>query len=94
MLQGTLAIVHELVKWVGMLYIGQGLVYVLSFGRHPSNPVYRLLSFLTSPVTGAVRRITPRAIVDHHVPMVAFLLMFWAWAALIFVRHALLVKPA
>lgn len=89
-----LALVHELTKLVGMLYIGQGAVYLLSFGRHEANPVYRLLRFLTSPVTWLVRRLTPAFVVDRHVPLVAFLLLFWIWLALIFVRRDLMLHAA
>lgn len=85
-MQFALAALHELVKFVGLLLIGQFLVYVLSFGRHERNPIYRALRFLTSPVVTGVRFITPRAIVDRHIPLVAFLLAFWSWAILIFVR--------
>ncbi|KAF0223375.1 MAG: hypothetical protein FD176_1981 [Rhodospirillaceae bacterium] len=85
-MQFTLMLIHELVKLVGLLLIGQLLVYVLSFGRHESNAVYRALRFLTSPVVGVVRRITPAKVADRHVPLVSFLLLFWVWAALIFIR--------
>lgn len=85
-MQAVLAIVHELVKFIGLLYIGQGLVYVLSFGRHETNPVYKALRFLTSPVTRLVRAVTPAIVVDRHVPLAAFFLTFWAWVILIFLR--------
>jgi hypothetical protein len=90
-MQGALAIAHELVKFVGMLYIGQGLVRLLSFGQHERNPVYRLFRFLTSPVTAFVRWLTPRQVLDRHVPIAAFMLVFWSWLALIVVRRSLLL---
>ncbi|HMN82156.1 MAG TPA: hypothetical protein PKA20_19840 [Burkholderiaceae bacterium] len=93
-MQGLLAVAHELVKFAGLLLIGQGLVYVLSFGRHETNPVYRFFRLLTSPVIAGVRRITPTAIVDRHLPLVAFMLLFWAWLALIFVRRGLSLAGA
>jgi hypothetical protein len=86
----ALAATHELVKFIGLLLIGQGLVYVMSFGRHERNPVYRTFRFLTSPVVWGVRRITPAKVANHHVPVVSFFLMFWVWVALIFVRHDLM----
>lgn len=90
----ALRVMHELVKFAGLLYIGQGLVRVLSFGRHEGNPIYRFLRFLTSPITHAVRRFTPKAVLDRHVPFVAFLLLFWAWLLLIFVRRSMLLPGA
>lgn len=91
-MQLFLALLHELVKFAGLLLIGQGLVFVFSFGRHETNPVYRFMRFLTSPVTRFVRRITPALVVDRHIPLVAFFLLFWAWVALIFVRRALILQ--
>lgn len=85
-MQFALALVHEVVKFIGLLLIGQLLVYLFSFGRHDSNPVYRLFRFLTSPVVAAVRWITPAKVADRHVPVVSFLLLFWVWALLIYVR--------
>lgn len=90
----ALAALHELVKFAGMLLIGQCLVYVLSFGRHENNPIYRVFRFLTSPVVKCVRRITPAKVADHHVPVVSFFLVFWAWVLLIFVRQELMLGSA
>ena len=39
-----------------------------------------------------MRRITPKAVVDKHVPLVSFLLVFWIWVVLIFVRRGLIVQ--
>lgn len=85
-MQFALTLAHELVKFVGLMLIGQFLVYVLCFGRHEGNPVYRFFRMLTSPVVRAVRRITPAKVADRHVPVVSFLLTFWAWVALIALR--------
>jgi len=60
-----------------LLLVGQFLVGVMSFGRHERNAVYRLFRFLTSPVVRLTRAITPARVVDGHVPVVAFLLLFW-----------------
>lgn len=89
--QFALAAVHEIVKFVGLLFLAQALVRVLSFGRHEGNSVYRAIRFLTSPVVKATRLVTPRLVADEHVPVVAFLLMFWAWVALILIRKDLMV---
>jgi len=59
-LQFFLALLHELTKYVGLLFIGQFLVFVLSFGRHEGNPVYRFFRFLTSPINRSCAASTPR----------------------------------
>ncbi len=76
-------VLKGLVEFAGLMLLGQGLVWVLSFGRHETNPVYRGMRFLTSPVTRVVRRATPAFIVDRHIPALAFGLLFWVWVALL-----------
>jgi hypothetical protein len=34
---------------------------------------------LTHPFTGLVRRVTPSLVVDRHIPLVTFILLFWVW---------------
>ena len=75
-------VLKGLVEFAGLLLLGQGLVFLMSFGRHESNPVYRVMRFLTSPVTRLVRRLAPAFVVDRHVPALAFILLFWIWVAL------------
>ncbi len=89
-----LQVVHELVKFAGLLLLAQGLVYVLSFGRHEGNVIYKFLRFLTSPVTNVARKITPKLVVDRHVPFAAFFLLFWLYVILIFVRLDLIKGAA
>lgn len=83
----ALMVIHELVKFVGLLLVAQLLVFALSFGRHERNVVYRAIRFLLSPATRLVRLITPRIVVDKHIPLVTFLIAFWAWVVLIFIRR-------
>ena len=63
---------------------GQGIVHVLCrvFGQDPkSNFFYRILEIVGSPFTRLCRRITPRFILDRHMPLVAvsLLLVAYAW---------------
>ncbi|MFZ4760310.1 MAG: hypothetical protein ACOYLX_19265 [Burkholderiaceae bacterium] len=69
--------VYAVAAFAMLLLVGQFLVRVMSFGRHEHNPVYRLFRFLTSPVVRLTRVITPARVIDAHVPVVAFLLLFW-----------------
>ncbi|HYF59139.1 MAG TPA: hypothetical protein VEA81_09295 [Burkholderiaceae bacterium] len=81
-MSALLGIVHTLVWYVMLLLIGQFLVRLMSFGRHEQNPVYRLFRFLTSPVVRVARAVTPAKVSDDHVPVVAFLLLFWIFLGL------------
>jgi hypothetical protein len=76
-------VLKGLVEFAGLMLLGQGIVFVLSFGRHETNPIYRAMRFLTSPVTRFVRWATPAFVVDRHVPALAFVLLFWIWVALL-----------
>lgn len=73
---------RALVEVAGWFLIGQGVLYLLAGSTRERNPVYRLLSLLTAPVVRLTRSITPRVVVDRHVPLVAFVLLFWLWIAL------------
>jgi uncharacterized protein YggT (Ycf19 family) len=73
----VLGYVQVMAIYIGMLLIGQGAVYLLSFGKHESNAVYKLFTLVTSPVLKLVRLITPSQVSDKHLPFVGFLLMFW-----------------
>ena len=83
------SIVKGLVEFAGLLLVGQGLVFLLSFGRQEANPIYRFLRLLTSPVVRPVRFVTPRFVLDQHVPAVSFFLLFWLWVVLKFYQVVL-----
>jgi hypothetical protein len=69
--------------------IGQGVLYVLAGGRREHNLVYQLFQLLTRPVIKVARVITPRLVMDRHVPFVAFGILFWIWLALGLVKRHL-----
>jgi uncharacterized protein YggT (Ycf19 family) len=85
-MEAFLAVLHNLVMLVGIFYIAQFIVGIFNWPARENNPIYRLFRFLTSPVTKAVRVVTPAAIQDRHVPIVAFFLLFWLYVGLFFAR--------
>ncbi len=58
---------------------GQGLLYVLAGAGRETNVFYQLLRVLTRPFTAAMRRLTPRGVLDRHVPLAAFGLLALLW---------------
>lgn len=80
----VLNVVYAIAAFAWLLLAGRFLVRAMSLGRHEVNPVYRLLVFLSSPVVGLVRRLTPSRVLDEHLPLVAFLLLSWLCGALAF----------
>ena len=83
------SVLRALVEVAGLLLLGQGVLFLLAGPRREDNAVYRMLAIATRPVLRLVRRVTPRAIVDRHLPLVAFFLLLWLWIALAAVKRAL-----
>ena len=73
----VLSALRALLQIALMFLIGQGLLALLAGTKRHNNTVYKLFLLLTSPITRVVRKITPKKIVDQHVPIVAFFLLFW-----------------
>lgn len=64
--------------------VGQAVLYVLAGAKRDGNFFYQLLKILTRPFTAAARFITPRQVLDGHVPLVAFFLLLLTWAVVTF----------
>lgn len=86
------SVLKGMAEFIALLLMGQGLVYLLSFGRHDTNAVYLMFRFLSSPVVRAVRVITPRRVADRHVPFVGFFLLFWVWFGLVIAKATLVTS--
>jgi hypothetical protein len=87
-------VLKGLVEFAALLIVGQGAVYLLSFGRHEQNFVYRFMRLLTSPVVRAARWVTPGVIIDRHVPAVALFMLFAVWALLAFLKYQFMISAA
>lgn len=58
---------------------GRFLLGLLAGQKKETNFFYRALEAITKPFVSAARFITPKAIIDRHVPFVAFLLLGFIW---------------
>jgi uncharacterized protein YggT (Ycf19 family) len=67
--------------------IGQGVLALLAGNRRDTNPIYQLFRIVTRPMIGLARLITPAFILDRHVPLVAFFLLFWVWIGLAYLKR-------
>jgi len=76
-----LVILQTLMLVAALALFGQLIVGAFNWGRRNENFVYQLFGIVTRPVVRVVRVITPRVIIDQHVPMVAFLLLFFGYFA-------------
>ena len=64
-----------------MALLGQWLLGLLAGAKRDTNLVYRLFKVLTDPFVRGARWITPRVVLDRHLPLVAFLLLVFVWLA-------------
>lgn len=70
----------KLVAEIALLALaGQWLLGLLAGARRDSNFFYRLLQVMTRPFVRGARWLTPRIVLDRHVPLVAFLLLGFVW---------------
>lgn len=78
----TLAVTFKLIIEIALLSLaGQGVVGLLSGHARARNPVYRLFQLISQPWVRAARWVCPRAVLDHHVPLVAVFLLLLLWVA-------------
>jgi hypothetical protein len=59
--------------------LGQGVLAILAGARREQNLFYQVLQVVTRPLIAGARFITPKVILDRHVPAVAFMLLSFVW---------------
>ena len=58
---------------------GQWVLGLLAGRRRDENLFYQLFQVLTKPLIRGARLVSPRVVLDQHLPLVAFLLMTFLW---------------
>lgn len=58
---------------------GQWVLGLLAGAQRERNVFYQVFQIVTRPIVTGVRFITPRVVIDRHVPLVAFLLLTFVW---------------
>ena len=69
--------------------LGRGVLALLAGNSRHENLFYRILETITRPAVKSVRWLAPRFIIDAHVPMLTFFLLFWLWIALAIAKRYL-----
>lgn len=86
----TLLNIAQLLLYIALLALaGQHVQHPLAGAGRERNVFYRLLQTVGSPCTRLVRKLTPARIADRHVPLLAFVLLLGAYAAVTFEKIAL-----
>jgi len=76
-----LLILQQLILIAGLSLVGQFIVAIFSWNRRHENFVYQLLAVLTRPLVRLVRLITPRVVLDQHVPLATFFVLLVGYLA-------------
>lgn len=79
-----LVMVKALAELAFMFLLGRGILYILAGHKREGNIFYGVLRVVTDPVIRAARLLTPRVVVDAHIPFVAVVLVMWVWLAIVF----------
>lgn len=70
----------KLVAEIALLSLaGQFVLGLLAGKRRDQNLFYQVFQVLTRPVIRAARFVSPRVVLDQHLPLVAFFLLFFVW---------------
>lgn len=70
----------KLISEIALLALGgQFLLGLLAGARREDNLFYQLFQVLTRPVLKGMRLIAPRAVIDRHLPLAAFVLLTTVW---------------
>ena len=72
--------------------LGQWMVGLLVGANRVSNPVYRVLQLVGRPWIRAARWLSPRVVLDQHLPWVAVLLLFFTWVVAAFAKVAICLQ--
>ena len=90
----VLVVIKALIEIAGLALLGQLLVGIFAWNRRHENPIYRLFQVISSPVTRLVRLISPRIVLDQHIPLAAFMLLVVAWIATVYgIARSCSVEP-
>jgi hypothetical protein len=79
----AVVILKALAELAGMFLAGRGLLFLLGGMKPMDNIFWQIIAIVTDPLIRTARRITPRVVLDRHVPMVAFGLVMWIWLTIV-----------
>ncbi len=86
-----LSILIALVQVALYLFVGRAVLWIFAGANRDQNFIYQLFNKGTEPLIKAVRVITPRFVIDRHLPFVTFILLVWIGLFLIYLRRGVCV---
>lgn len=83
----TAALYIKLIAEIALLaLLGQWVLGLLAGASRQQNIFYQALSTIGRPFVWLARQLSPRVVLDQHVPLVAFLLLVFVWVAVTLYR--------
>lgn len=68
---------------------GRWLLGLMAGRKRDQNLFYQLLGMMTNPFTAVFRKITPKVVVDRHIPLLTFMALGWVWAFTVYGKFCL-----
>ncbi len=62
-----------------MALAGQFLLGLLAGAKRDTNFFYQLLQVMTKPFVKGMRLVTPKVVIDRHIPLAAFVALSMVW---------------
>jgi hypothetical protein len=81
-----IVILKALVEVAALSLLAQGVLRILTGRNFQQNFAYRLFQVIASPAISLARWVSPRFIAQQYLGLIAFLMLFWMWLALIYVK--------
>jgi hypothetical protein len=76
----ALASIIKLIAEIALMaLVGQWVLGLLAGAKREQNFFYQILQIIGRPFVSAARLLTPRLVLDRHVPLVAFLMLLFIW---------------
>lgn len=88
-LASTVKLVAEIAL---MALLGQWVLGLLAGTKKEQNLFYQILQIVGRPFVSLARLLTPRLVLDRHVPLVAFFLLLFVWLLATFYRIQLCLQ--
>ncbi len=69
-----------------MALLGQWVLGLLAGAKRDKNLFYQILQIMGRPFVAVARLLSPKFVVERHLPLVAFLLLVFVWLAVTVVK--------
>lgn len=80
----AIVVIKALAELAGMFLAGRAALYALAGPNRDRNLFYQILCVITNPAIRVTRLITPKVVIDRHIPWATFLLVVWIWLGVVF----------